>query len=134
MPNDNSYTIVLDASALLASLLCEPGYEKVDAYLDMHPAISAVNFSEVSAKFQERGKPSQEVATLLNDLKLPVLPFTEEDAHAAGALRPLTRPLGLSFGDRACLALAKKLKLPALTAEARWAEIDTGVEVMVIRG
>jgi PIN domain nuclease of toxin-antitoxin system len=48
-------------------------------------------------------------------------------------LRALTRAYGLSFGDRACLALARRLGLPALTAERAWAELDLGIPVEVLR-
>jgi PIN domain nuclease of toxin-antitoxin system len=64
------------------------------------------------------------------------LSFIELDppqARAIAALRPLTRPLGLSLGDRACLALAQQLRRPALTAERSWARLDVGVEVRLIR-
>ncbi|MDM7324085.1 MAG: hypothetical protein P3W93_003650 [Thermus sp.] len=64
---------------------------------------------------------------------LQVLPFTEEDALLSARLRPLTRSLGLSLGDRACLALASRLRLPVLTADATWAELSVGIEVEVIR-
>jgi ribonuclease VapC len=41
--------------------------------------------------------------------------------------------LGLSFGDRACLALAKSLVAPALTADRSWARLDLGIAIEVIR-
>lgn len=56
-------------------------------------------------------------------------------AHDIGMLVPATRAAGLSLGDRACLALARRLGVPALTAERRWAEVAgvAGVEVRLIR-
>lgn len=45
--------------------------------------------------------------------------------------RPRTRGLGLSLADRACLALAIRLAVPAFTADRMWA--DAGVEVRMIR-
>lgn len=62
-----------------------------------------------------------------------VFPFTEEDALGVARLRPLTRSLGLSLGDRACLALAQRLSLPALTADASWGALSLGVAVEVVR-
>ncbi|MEN3177177.1 MAG: hypothetical protein ABF812_16325 [Gluconobacter cerinus] len=49
--------------------------------------------------------------------------------------RDATKRVGLSHGDRACLALAKKMGLPAVTADRAWAEIADaiGVEVVLIR-
>ena len=64
---------------------------------------------------------------------MEVLPFTGEDALEVARLRGLTRAHGLSFGDRACLALARRLGLPALTAERAWAELDLGIPVEVLR-
>ena len=43
--------------------------------------------------------------------------FREEDALEAGRLRRDTRHLGLSLGDRACLALGLRLGLPILHAD-----------------
>jgi len=90
--------------------------------------VSAVNLSEVVAKLADHGVPLGEIRQALT-LGLEVVPFTEELAYAAGELRPLTRDRGLSLGDRACLALAKTLKRPVLTADRGWASLDLGVEV-----
>ncbi|WP_038058605.1 type II toxin-antitoxin system VapC family toxin [Thermus amyloliquefaciens] len=129
---------VLDASALLALLLDEPGAARVEAVLAEGAAISAVNLAEVFSKQAERGYAPEAVREELVregllDRVLQVFPFTEEDAVEAARLRPLTRPLGLSLGDRACLALARRLNLPALTADATWEGLAVGVRVEVVR-
>lgn len=56
-------------------------------------------------------------------------------AQAAGAanLRLATRPLGLSLGDRFCLALGLERNLPVITADRAWAGLDLGVEIQLIR-
>ncbi|MFD3005846.1 type II toxin-antitoxin system VapC family toxin [Thermus tengchongensis] len=129
---------VLDASALLALLLNEPGAARVEAVLAEGAAISAVNLAEVFSKQAERGHAPEAVRErlvregLLGQV-LEVFPFTEEDALEAARLRPLIRPMGLSLGDRACLALARRLGLPALTADATWEGLDVGVKVEVVR-
>jgi PIN domain nuclease of toxin-antitoxin system len=64
---------------------------------------------------------------------LEVLPFTLEEALEAGALDPLTRPLGLSLGDRACLAAGKVRCLPVLTTDRGWLGVVPGVEVRMVR-
>ena len=95
---------LLDASALLAYLQRELGFEAVREALREGAAISAVNLAEVAGKLKARGKDPERIVRRLLAMGLEVLPFTLEEALEAGALDPLTRPLGLSLGDRACLA------------------------------
>ncbi len=45
----------------------------------------------------------------------------------------VTKAHGLSFGDRACLALAKSRKLTVLTTAKAWQELELGVKVQLIR-
>src|SRR5206468_4771884 len=99
---------VLDASALLALLLAEPGAEKVRAVL-ADAVISAVNFSEVVGHYTRNGVGQVQVRQVLDPLPLERVPFDAELAFAAGMLLPTTKPAGLSFGDRACLVLARRL-------------------------
>jgi len=63
-----------------------------------------------------------------------VIPFDTELAYKAGALVAETRKLGLSLGDRACLALALARQDTAVTAEKLWPKLNLGVPVEVIRG
>lgn len=95
--------------------------------------MSAVNVAEVVSRLADTGMNAAEVRSLVGTLGLEVAPFDEELAHATGMLRLTTRDKGLSLGDRACLALAKHLAFPALTADRGWAELDIGVEVTLIR-
>jgi PIN domain nuclease of toxin-antitoxin system len=69
----------------------------------------------------------------MQSLKYETVDFTPEDAWRAGLLRRMTRGLGLSFGDRACLALGQRLGLPVLTADRLWASLDLDVEVILCR-
>ncbi len=110
---------VLDASALLALLQDEPG---ADSVADVLPSavISSVNFAEVFGKLAEKGMPTERVRNTLGSLDLNVQPFERALACEAGALRPATRALGLSLGDRVCLALALHLRVPALTTDQTW--------------
>lgn len=123
---------VLDASALLAVMLEEPGAEKVRELLP-GAIVGAVNLAEVVAKLQERGAPDENIDRNIARLNLPVIPFDAAHAMAAGKLRARTRSLGLSLGDRACLALAMDRGLPAVTMDRGWAALDVGAEVIVAR-
>ena len=124
--------IVLDASALMAVLREEPGAATVEAVLD-HAAISAVNLSEVQAKLVERGTAAELAWSSLVDLDLEVIDFDAAQARVAGNLRSLTYAQGLSLGDRACLALAQALGLPAMTADRAWAGLEVGIEIRTVR-
>lgn len=124
--------VVLDASAILALVNDEPGATLVAEALE-EAVVSAVNLSEVVGKLLETGMPRAEAENILGGLGLEVLPFDEAAAWNAGALRTGTKKAGLSLGDRACLALAKELDLPALTADSAWAKTPAGVEVRLVR-
>lgn len=124
---------VLDASAVLALLYNEPGSATVAAALAAGAVISTVNLSEVVAKLRERGIPEAAARTTTLALGITVVDFDTALAFAAGFLRPLTRAVGLSFGDRACLALAQQLGLPALTTDRSWGTPTLGITVTVIR-
>ncbi|BDG30120.1 type II toxin-antitoxin system VapC family toxin [Thermus thermophilus] len=131
-------TAVLDASALLALLKGEPGAERVAEVLERGAYLSAVNLAEVLSKLADWGEDPAEAQARMEGVGLlgaavEVLPFTGEDALEVARLRALTRAYGLSFGDRACLALARRLGLPALTAERAWAELDLGIPVEVLQ-
>jgi PIN domain nuclease of toxin-antitoxin system len=125
--------MVLDASALLAMLNDEPGAGRVADAIMLGSMISAVNISEVAAKLSDYGMPAAEIRELLTRLDLRVIPFDEALAYEAGFLRRETRGAGLSFGDRACLALAVSRRATVLTADRQWTELITGLTVEQIR-
>jgi ribonuclease VapC len=125
--------VVLDASALLALLFNEPGADIVAARLATS-VIGAVNLSEVAAKLADHGMPAEAIALTFREFDLDVRAFDVDQARIAGALRGSTRALGLSLGDRACLALAASLNATAMTADRVWGQISAdGVAVQLIR-
>ena len=124
---------VLDASAVLAFLVGEPGGDHVDRLPAPDCAISSVNFAEVVSKLVERGVIGDELDAVIGDLGFVTVDFNRELAISTGRLREATRRLGLSLGDRTCLALGAQLGLPVLTADRRGTERDVGVEVIAIR-
>ncbi len=125
--------MLLDASALLALFRREPGTDVVDAALLSGARISSVNFSETSAKLIELGIPSPEANDALDRLQLDILPFERSHAEVCPGLREPTRRVGLSFGDRACLATAKIENAAVLTADPAWLGLDLGVDIRCIR-
>jgi PIN domain nuclease of toxin-antitoxin system len=129
---------VLDASALLAYLRDEPGADAVADAVAGGAAISTVNLGEVLSRVADRGADPARVAKQMTergllDGAIAVEAFTSADAVEVGRLRPLTREHGLSVGDRACLALARRLALPAVTADTAWARLDLKLELRQIR-
>jgi ribonuclease VapC len=124
--------MVLDASALLALLNSEPGSRIVEESLSS-AAVSAVNLSEVVSKLSERGMPAAAARTALEGLSLDVRPFDTDMAYSAGTLRPATRGLGLSLGDRACLALGLFLSATVLTTDRSWKNLKIGAKIRMIR-
>jgi ribonuclease VapC len=131
--------VVLDSSAMLAELFKEPGAEFVMAHAD-EPIASAVNTAEVHAKLREPSgrsgainQDAYQIWSIENRWRFRVVDFDAEQALRTGELRPLTRHLGLSLGDRACLALALVRRLPVLTADRSWLGLKLGVEIRLIR-
>lgn len=124
--------LVLDASALLAVIQEEPGAEWVEDHL-RQAVMSAVNWAEVWQKGLARGAHVEPLRAYFEALGLGIMPFTAEDAQSSATLWPTTRSLGLSLADRACLALAQRLGLPAATADRIWGQLVVGVEVQLVR-
>jgi PIN domain nuclease of toxin-antitoxin system len=124
--------VVLDASVVLAVLNQEDGSQEIAGFI-ANSAISTVNLSEVVAKMAIAGIPEEVVKQILSGIKLEVIPFSEEHALRAGILIPSTRSLGLSLGDRACLALGLSLSQPVLTADRLWGNLNLEIEVRIMR-
>ncbi len=125
--------VVLDASAIIAVINGESGNEKLTAHLLARAVGSTVNLAEVQTKLLSRGWTSEQAWEDATSPVREVLPFDEEQARIAGDLSIQTRPLGLSLGDRACLALGISLKAPVYTAERAWKKLKLGVKVHVVR-
>ena len=131
-PEDAEPATVLDASALLAMLHAEPGGDVAKGLLQT-AAMSTVNWSEVVQKALDRKVEVQGLRQDLEALGLRILPFTADQAERTAYLRAATQHLGLSLGDRACLALAAELGLPAVTADRVWKDLAIGIEIRVAR-
>jgi PIN domain nuclease of toxin-antitoxin system len=123
---------VLDASAVLCLLQEEKGAERVAETLPA-AVIGAVNYSEVVGKLVEMGIGEATIDGLVNKLQLKVIPFDRPQARLAGSLRSTTRKLGLSLGERACLALAATEGATALTCERIWTKFEAPCKVETVR-
>jgi len=128
VPNE----VVLDASAVLALLKREPGAERVRAVLD-RAILGAVNVAEVQSKLVDLGLNRDAAEARIRFLGLIIVAFSEKQAIEAGSLIAETRSLGLSLGDRACLALAIERKATVYTTDRVWKNLNLGIEIEVIR-
>ncbi len=136
-------TAVLDAYALLALLLAEPGCESVRAVLP-DAAISAVNFSEVIGHYVRNGVAEAQVRQVLDPLPLQVVPFDTDLAYVAGLLLPATKSAGLSAQHRPSQlgqhmaksrrALCSPRRSPAGGFGAAYCTVATAVQETMIPG
>lgn len=120
---------VLDASAVLALLLGELGGTRVQAMLS-DAAITTVNLSEVVGHFMRNGVAEGDARRVLDPLPFERVVF-DEDLPGRPGVVAIDATDGLSFGDRACLALARRLGIPAITADRTWRDIADAVGVGV---
>jgi ribonuclease VapC len=123
-------TTVVDASVVLAWLQDEPGADEAEPLL-MEGVIGAANWSEVLQKVRQHGAPTGVVARLLASFGLTVVDVTRADAEIAAGL--WHQGTALSLADRLCLALGVRATLPVATADAAWAAIEGGPEVLLVR-
>jgi PIN domain nuclease of toxin-antitoxin system len=125
-------SVVLDASALIAYLNEEPGADVVGEFID-DALISAVNLAEVLAKITEKVTSIELAGKIVNVVDIDIIDFDRRLAEDVAALVTRTKKFGLSLGDKACIALASRERLPALTADRAWARLDLDVEIKLIR-
>jgi PIN domain nuclease of toxin-antitoxin system len=125
---------VLDASAIIALLKGERGASKVAGVI-AEAAVGVFNQAEVVSHFVRLGAPVEEIRVMLGALPYTIVAADEALAWEAGELWSATSTVGLSLGDRFCLALAKRMEVPAYTADRAWKEVASaaGVRVTLIR-
>ena len=125
--------IVLDSSALLAILNREAGADKLTPGLLTNATVSTVNLAEVQSKLVSRGLHPEDAWDAAIGPVRESEPFTIEQARIAGDLVAQTCPLGLSLGDRACLALGIALGAAVYTADQSWKGLRLGIRIHHIR-
>ena len=123
---------VLDASAVLAYVRREQGWEAVERLLAAS-LLSVVNLTEVVSVLVRQGIDPILARVVVDRLGCETVPVGFDLAFRAGTLEPETRALGLSLGDRSCLALAEREGVPAVTAESAWSRLPLPIAVTLIR-
>ena len=124
--------IVFDSSVVIAILKQEQGFELAESSIS-DALISTVNLSEVASYLARNSVPSDTIQEVLASFPIQVVPFDGSLAIQTGCLYSSCKHLGLSLGDRACLALAVSRKLPVLTADTVWSKLDLGITIQVLR-
>jgi PIN domain nuclease of toxin-antitoxin system len=117
---------------MLAGMLGEYGGTDVVEVMS-GSLICTVNITEVVTRLSDKGWPMDVATGEVAKLVGRIAPFDEALAYGAGRLRPVTRALGLSLGDRACLALGMATGLPVVTADRDWSKLSLGLEIRLIR-
>ena len=126
--------VVLDTSVLLALVYREPGHDTAADALATG-VISSVNLAETATVLLRRGLGSPTIDETMQPFIDRSLPTDNQQALDAGLLHAMTRWAGLSLGDRFCLALARKLGAPILSADRAWTSIadQVGLTVPLLR-
>jgi len=125
-------SVVIDASVILQAAQREQGYESVLPFLQTG-MVSAVNLAESVNKLIRESTPRAVAEEALRPLIWNVVPFTAEQAWEVGRMRERAGKMELALGDLACLAAGRCLKLPVLTNDSQWLDIDFGVTIQLGR-
>lgn len=126
---------VLDTSALLVVLHQEVGIDQLPPLPELiaNAMMGTMNLAEAQSKLVDNGIPPEEAWEAIHAAVHEFVVFDEVQAKLTGDLISQTRSLGLSLGDRACLALAITLNAPVYTVDRQWAKLDLGIPIHVIR-
>ena len=124
-------TVVVDAAAVMALMLAEPGAEMV-ATVIRGSLMSAINVSECCARGVERGSSAEAVLAILEEYEVTIVPFDLDQALEAARLREPTRFAGGGIGARACLALGASNAATIYTGDRRLASVS-GIDNLDVR-
>ncbi|EIJ34800.1 type II toxin-antitoxin system VapC family toxin [Thiothrix nivea] len=126
--------VILDTSALLAYLFEEEGSDKVAPILEEgRGVIGSANYAELVTKLVDENMPMEEILAVISSLELEFIPQDEQQARLTGELRSVSKSIGLSLGDRACLGLGLAMDLPMMTADRVWMALAEKVQLQCIR-
>ena len=125
--------VLFDSSALLTLIQEEKGYEilqDISATITM----SSVNLGDVIAVLTRTGIPAHKIREILDSTGADIISFNEKEAILSGSLITKTKPFGLSFGDRACIATGIIYGLKVYTTDKAWNNLEVdGLELVMVR-
>ena len=93
--------------------------------------ISSVNAAEVVSRLADGQRSEAALREVIGHIGAEVVAFDAPQATEVGLLRPITRHLGLSLGDRACLALARLTNATVITADRAWMDLAQPLEISI---
>ncbi len=134
---------VLDASAIVAVLFRERGCDVVVKVIRAGATTTPTGLAEALTVARRKGhrRTRDELLEDLALLGIEVTPIVEQDAaemayllDRSDELRARDPRLGqLSLGDAACLAVARRLGLPALVSDGTWEVLGGSAKVLPFR-
>lgn len=125
--------VLFDASALLALIQQENGYEQLEDVV-ANAVISSVNLSEVISVLARSGMPKDVINETINSSITDVIPFSRNEAIFAGELITKSKKLGLSLGDRACIATSIVYNLKLYTTDQIWQKLELeNLQLILVR-
>lgn len=124
--------VVVDASAIIAVIKGETGARRAGEGAQ-GARMSALNYCEIVGWLAERGSTPTDIERVIAPFNLTVEEFNRPRALAAGLLTAKTKGRNISLADRACIALAIELGLPAMTGDRVWRDLGLGVDIVLIR-
>ena len=128
---------MLDASAMVAVLIQEPGHDVVERILESgRAATTPLAMTEALNVCRRKGHPldNAKLRGILAKDGLHVEPVTEADVE--GMLDALCRADGhrranperrsgtLSLADAACITMGRRLGLPVITSDRLWVDVE----------
>ena len=96
--------------------------------------MSSINVSEVASILLDSEMSVEQVSKAIEPFIDSIIAFDFEYSLLCAALKKSTKNLGLSLGDRACISLGIRLRLPIYTADKIWAELKLeNADIRLIR-
>lgn len=128
MPSDT----VLDSSAILAVIHNEKGADLV-AQRMRGALLSTANLIEIQSKLILNGATPDLAWHSVASFQCDICPLDAEQARLAGGMARMAKSLGLSLGDRVCIALAMQRNATVYTADRAFGGMKALAKIQLIR-
>jgi ribonuclease VapC len=123
--------VVIDSSAAVALAKGEAGAAALVPHYLAGAIMSSVNLAEFVQVLRRVDRDPEPYLQIFRDAGMRIVAADAQLAILAGELERTTRHVGLSLGDRFCLALAARTGRAVVTTDRVWRTIDLGIEVIL---